>query len=43
LAAAMPALANTEMAATRDLTLWTGLFMGAGFSSPSCNIKARIG
>jgi hypothetical protein len=28
LAAAMPALAKTEIAATRDLTVWAGSLMG---------------
>jgi hypothetical protein len=43
MAAAMPALAKTEIAATRDLMVWAGSFMGGGFSSPSRNIKAPIG
>src|SRR5512135_3202763 len=41
LAAAMPALAKTEIAATRDLTLWASSFMGCGLAAGVATLKRR--
>jgi hypothetical protein len=40
LAAAIPALANTEIAATRVFSLWTSSFMGACLAAP-CRTRKR--
>src|SRR5215470_8576835 len=41
LATAIPALANTEIAATRVLLLWTWWFMGCGLAAPHRTRKRR--
>src|SRR5664279_5883893 len=41
LAAAMAALAKTEIAATRDLMVWAGSFMGGGLAAHPATLKRR--